>query len=91
MGDGDTKRVVRKTNEDTQPICSLTTPILRPIPPTLINARAVKRGLSKQRVDLIVRLAEPRAKRRAVTHVWRAAAQALPEVLRAVPARVQRR
>jgi hypothetical protein len=66
-------------------------PYLRVTLPTLIDARAILRGLSKQRVDLIVRLAEPRAERRAVTDVWRVAAQALPEILCAVPARVQRR
>ena len=72
-------------------IYSITAPVLRPIPPTLVDARAVESRFPEQRVDLVVRLTEPRTERCAVTDVRRATPQALPEVLCAVSARVQRR
>jgi hypothetical protein len=72
-------------------IYSVTAPVLGPIPPALVHTRANERRLPEQRVHLVVRLTEPRTERRAITHVWRATPQALPEILRAVPARVERR
>ena len=72
-------------------IYSITAPVLGPIPPTLVDARAVESRFPEQRVDLVVRLTEPRTERRAVTDVRRATPQALPEILCAVSARVKRR
>ena len=72
------------------PIYSVTTPVLGPIPPTFVDARTIEPRLPEQGVDLVVRLTEPCTESRAVTHVWRATPQALPKVLRAVSARVQR-
>ena len=69
----------------------ITTPVPRPILPPLVHARTVERGLSQHRVDLVVRLAEPRGERRARAHVRRAVAHAVAEVARAVRARVELR
>ena len=72
-------------------IYSITAPVLGPISPTLIDACAIESRFPEQRVDLVVRLTEPRTERCAVTDVRRATPQALPEVLCAVSARVEGR
>ena len=81
----------QRVDANSQQVYSVTAPVLGSIPPAFVDARAIESRLAEQRIDLIVRLAEPRPERGTVTHVRRAATQALSEVLRAVSARVQRR
>ena len=66
----------------------------KPIPPTLVDAGAIKRRVPEQRVGLVVRLTEPSTEYRTVTllmHVRWAELQGLPKVLFAVSERLQRR
>ena len=81
----------KQVDPNAQQVYSVTAPVLGPIPPAFVDTRAIESRLAEQRIDLVVRLAEPRPERGAVAHVRRAAAQALSEVLRAVSARVQLR
>jgi hypothetical protein len=92
----DTKRVsgARKRTENLPiipKIYSVTAPVLGPIPPALVHARGIEHRLPEQRVHLVVHLTEPRTENHAVTHVWQATLQALPEILCAVPAQVELR
>jgi hypothetical protein len=68
---------------------SITTPVLRPIPPPFVHALTIKRRLAQHRVHLVVRIAKPRGERRAGTHVRWATTDAVAEVARAVRARVE--
>ena len=79
----------KKTDSDsTRTSTSITTPVLRPISPSFVNASTIEHRLAKHHIDLVVRLAKPPPKRHTVTHIWWTALQSFPEILRTVPARI---
>jgi len=67
----------------------ITAPILRPIPPPLVDAPTIKSRLAEHGVHLIMRRTKPPRERSARTHVRRAPLHARAEVARAVGARVE--
>lgn len=63
---------------------SITAPIFRPIPPSLINARTIESRFAQLSVNLIMRRTKPRGERSARTDVRWATLYARAEVFRAV-------